>query len=129
MPNVGPFELLLLGLLAVIIFGPQKLPEIGRSIGKSMREFKDSVSGVTDVSSKRSGYAVTGVGSAATVASTSMNFSDVTGTWIQPAASCIPGQSSSAAIWVGLGGYTVGSNALEQTGTSADCNSSGKATY
>ncbi|HEY2218066.1 MAG TPA: twin-arginine translocase TatA/TatE family subunit [Gaiellaceae bacterium] len=49
MPNVGPFELLLLGLLAVIIFGPAKLPEIGRSIGKSMREFKDSVSGVTDV--------------------------------------------------------------------------------
>ena len=45
MPNIGPLELLLLGLLAVIIFGPQKLPEIGRSIGRSMREFKDSVSG------------------------------------------------------------------------------------
>ena len=49
MPNVGPFELLALALLAVVIFGPQKLPEIGRSIGRSMREFKDSVSGVTDV--------------------------------------------------------------------------------
>jgi sec-independent protein translocase protein TatA len=55
MPNVGPFELLLLGLLAVIIFGPQKLPEIGRSIGRSMREFKDSVSGVTDVKDAISG--------------------------------------------------------------------------
>lgn len=55
MPNVGPFELLLLGLLAVIIFGPQKLPEIGRSIGRSMREFKDSVSGVTDVKEAISG--------------------------------------------------------------------------
>jgi sec-independent protein translocase protein TatA len=55
MPNVGPFELLLLGLLAVIIFGPQKLPEIGRSIGRSMREFKDSVSGVTDVTEAISG--------------------------------------------------------------------------
>jgi sec-independent protein translocase protein TatA len=55
MPNVGPFELLLLGLLAVIIFGPAKLPEIGRSIGKSMREFKDSVSGVTDVKEAISG--------------------------------------------------------------------------
>jgi sec-independent protein translocase protein TatA len=54
-PNVGPFELLLLGLLAVIIFGPQKLPEIGRSIGRSMREFKDSVSGVTDVKDAISG--------------------------------------------------------------------------
>src|SRR5438067_11657798 len=49
MPNIGPLEILLLGLLAVIIFGPNKLPEIGRSIGRSMREFKDSVSGVTDV--------------------------------------------------------------------------------
>jgi sec-independent protein translocase protein TatA len=55
MPNIGPFELLLLGLLAVIIFGPQKLPEIGRSIGKSMREFKDSVSGVADVKDAISG--------------------------------------------------------------------------
>ena len=55
MPNIGPLELLLLGLLAVIIFGPQKLPEIGRSIGKSMREFKDSVSGVTDVKDAISG--------------------------------------------------------------------------
>ena len=82
-----------------------------------------------DVSSNWSGYAVTGVGSTATVASTSMSFSDVTGTWTQPAATCTPGQSTSAAIWVGLGGYTVGSNSLEQTGTSADCNSSGKATY
>ena len=82
-----------------------------------------------DVSSNWSGYAVTGVGSTATVASTSMTFSDVTGTWTQPAAACTPGQSTSAAIWVGLGGYTVGSNALEQVGTSADCSSSGKATY
>src|SRR5262249_54810588 len=82
-----------------------------------------------DVSSNWSGYAVTGVGSTATVASTSMSFMDVTGTWTQPAATCTPGQSTSAAIWVGLGGYTVGSNALEQTGTSADCNSAGKATY
>jgi len=54
-PNVGPFELLLLGLLAVIIFGPAKLPEIGRSIGRSMREFKDSVGGATDVKEAISG--------------------------------------------------------------------------
>jgi sec-independent protein translocase protein TatA len=55
MPNIGPIELLLLGLLAVVIFGPQKLPEIGRSIGRSMREFKDSVSGVADVKEAISG--------------------------------------------------------------------------
>ena len=82
-----------------------------------------------DVSSNWSGYAVTGVGSTATVASTAMNFTNVTGTWTQPAATCTPGQSTSAAMWVGLGGYTVGSNALEQAGTAADCSSAGKATY
>src|SRR5207248_4132992 len=70
-----------------------------------------------------------GVGSTATVASTSMSFTDVTATWTQPTAACTPGQSASAAIWVGLGGYTVGSNALEQAGTAADCSSSGKAKY
>jgi hypothetical protein len=82
-----------------------------------------------DVSSNWSGYAITGVGSTANVASTSMSCTDVTGTWVQPTATCTPGQSTSAAIWVGLGGYTVGSNSLEQTGTSADCSATGKATY
>jgi TatA/E family protein of Tat protein translocase len=45
MANIGPMELLLLGLLAVLIFGPAKLPEIGRGIGKATREFKESISG------------------------------------------------------------------------------------
>jgi len=82
-----------------------------------------------DVSSNWSGYAVTGNGSTATSASGAMSFTDVTGTWTQPAATCTPGQSTSAAIWVGLGGYTVGSNYLEQAGTAADCDASGRATY
>jgi hypothetical protein len=83
----------------------------------------------TEVSSNWSGYAVTGVGSTTTTAVPSMSFTDVTGTWTQPAATCTPGQSTSAAIWVGLGGYTAGSRSLEQTGTSADCDQNGKATY
>jgi sec-independent protein translocase protein TatA len=45
MPNVGPFELLFLGLLLVLLFGPSKLPEIGRSIGRTTREFKDTIAG------------------------------------------------------------------------------------
>src|SRR4029079_10139647 len=45
MGSIGPMELLLLGLLAVVIFGPAKLPEIGRSIGRATREFKESISG------------------------------------------------------------------------------------
>jgi sec-independent protein translocase protein TatA len=47
MPNVGPWEIILLLLLALLLFGAKRLPEIGRSMGQGMREFKDSVSGAT----------------------------------------------------------------------------------
>ncbi|MBD0330427.1 MAG: twin-arginine translocase TatA/TatE family subunit [Thermoleophilia bacterium] len=39
------WEILLVLLLALLIFGPKKLPEMGRSLGRGMREFKDSISG------------------------------------------------------------------------------------
>ena len=45
MPNVGPMELLLLGVLAVLLFGPAKIPEMARSLGRATREFKDSIAG------------------------------------------------------------------------------------
>ena len=41
---IGMPELLLLGLVVLVIFGPKRLPEMGRSLGKGMREFKDSIS-------------------------------------------------------------------------------------
>ena len=46
MPNVGPMELVLVLAVALIVLGPKKLPEVGRSLGKGMREFKDGVSGM-----------------------------------------------------------------------------------
>jgi len=42
---IGVPELLLLGLVALLVFGPKRLPEMGRSLGRGMREFKDSVTG------------------------------------------------------------------------------------
>ena len=42
---IGFPEILLLGLLALVLFGPKRLPEMGRGLGKGMREFKDSISG------------------------------------------------------------------------------------
>jgi sec-independent protein translocase protein TatA len=42
---IGFPELLLLGLVALVLFGPKRLPEMGRGLGKGLREFKDSVSG------------------------------------------------------------------------------------
>jgi hypothetical protein len=48
-------------------------------------------------------------------------FSDVTGTWVQPKATCTAGRNDAAAFWVGLGGNDTASPALEQLGTSVSC--------
>jgi sec-independent protein translocase protein TatA len=44
--NVGPMELIIVLVIALIVLGPKRLPEVGRSVGKGMREFKDSLNGV-----------------------------------------------------------------------------------
>ena len=48
MPNVGPMELIIVLVVALLIIGPKKLPEVGRSVGRSIREFKGSVGGGDD---------------------------------------------------------------------------------
>lgn len=81
-----------------------------------------------DVSSNWAGFVAVGPGSTATTANPSMTYSDVTGQWIEPKASCAAAPTS-VAIWVGLGGYSVNSQELEQVGTSADCRANGTAAY
>lgn len=44
MPNIGFGEILLILLLALIIFGPRRLPEMGKTIGRSLREFRRATS-------------------------------------------------------------------------------------
>jgi len=43
--GIGVTELVILLVALLVIFGPKRLPEMGRSLGKGMREFKDSISG------------------------------------------------------------------------------------
>ena len=46
--GIGIWEILILLLVVLLVFGPKRLPEMGRSLGKGMREFKDSISGKDD---------------------------------------------------------------------------------
>ena len=47
MVNVGPMELIIVLVIALLVLGPKRLPEAGRAVGKGMREFKESLSGIT----------------------------------------------------------------------------------
>jgi len=50
--QVGPMEIVLVLVIALLVLGPKRLPEAGRSIGKGIREFKDSISGIGDEQQK-----------------------------------------------------------------------------
>jgi sec-independent protein translocase protein TatA len=43
--NIGPMELIIVLIIALIVIGPKKLPDFGRSLGRGMREFKESITG------------------------------------------------------------------------------------
>ena len=45
MPNVGPMELIVVAIIALVVFGPKRLPELGRSLGSGIRGFRASISG------------------------------------------------------------------------------------
>jgi sec-independent protein translocase protein TatA len=47
-PNIGPTELIIVLVIVLLIFGPKRLPGLGKQLGTGMREFKDSISGKGD---------------------------------------------------------------------------------
>jgi hypothetical protein len=55
-----------------------------------------------------------------------VHFHKVVGAWTQPSLACTRGRSTYSAFWVGIGGYSETSQALEQIGTEADCHASGR---
>ena len=46
--NIGPVELILILIVALIVFGPRKLPELGAGLGKALREFQQMSQGLTE---------------------------------------------------------------------------------
>jgi hypothetical protein len=90
--------------------------------------------GVPQQSSNWAGYAVSDTNTISTgttdpAVSQPLQFTSVTATWKLPAVTCTPGDQAFSAFWVGLGGYATDAQALEQTGTDADCTSAGKPSY
>jgi len=49
----GPLEIVVILVVALLVLGPQRLPEVARSVGKGMREFKDSLQGIGDYDDDR----------------------------------------------------------------------------
>lgn len=48
MPNLGVGEILVIAVFALLVFGPKRLPEVARSVGKALREFKKATTEFTD---------------------------------------------------------------------------------
>ena len=59
MPNIGPMELILVAIIALVVLGPKRLPDAGRSLGRGMREFKSAISGSHDDNDDRSALRAT----------------------------------------------------------------------
>jgi sec-independent protein translocase protein TatA len=51
--NIGPMELVVVLVIALVVLGPKKLPEVGKSLGKGMREFKESLSDISSSDDER----------------------------------------------------------------------------
>jgi sec-independent protein translocase protein TatA len=51
--NIGPLEIIVVLIIALVVFGPKRLPELGRSLGKGIREFRGSVGGERDDEDER----------------------------------------------------------------------------
>ena len=44
----GPMSIIIIGVVALLVFGPKKLPELGKAFGSSLREFKNATKGLVD---------------------------------------------------------------------------------
>jgi sec-independent protein translocase protein TatA len=57
MPNIGFPELMVILVVALIIFGPKSIPQIGKSIGNGIKEFKEALKGTKQTETDRNGNA------------------------------------------------------------------------
>jgi hypothetical protein len=132
----------LLAPLAVLICAPfavtatqSAAASSGRTVTSSAIEIESLGHAVAN-SSNWAGYAVTPLDATTPTTPTTPPtptippiFTSVSGSWVQPAISCTKSKATYAAFWVGLGGFSPTSQALEQIGTQATCTAAGKKKY
>jgi sec-independent protein translocase protein TatA len=53
LPNIGPTEIIVVLVIALLVFGPRRVPELGRSVGKGIREFRETLSSDTEAEPKK----------------------------------------------------------------------------
>jgi sec-independent protein translocase protein TatA len=58
MPDIGPTEIMIVAVLALVVLGPKRLPDAGRSFGRSLRGFKLAVGGGSDASKQQDAAAL-----------------------------------------------------------------------
>jgi Peptidase A4 family len=83
----------------------------------------------TVMSSNWAGYAIAAGSPAAPPARVTATFTSVTGTWKQPKVSCAEAPATYSGVWVGIGGFRRSADALEQIGTAAGCDKTGRPVY
>jgi hypothetical protein len=88
----------------------------------------------TDTSSNWAGYAISSPAAITPIptpptTTPPLAFTSVSGRWAQPTVTCTKGKATFSAFWVGIGGFSPTSQALEQIGTEANCTAAGKAKY
>lgn len=144
--NQGRARLIrMLAALAVLIcasFGATATQSAAASSGRTVTNNAielESLRHAIASSSNWAGYAVTPLDAttstipptppAPPAPTTPTSFTSVSGSWVQPKVSCTKSKATYAAFWVGLGGFSPTSQALEQIGTQATCTTAGKVKY
>src|SRR5207248_3442603 len=107
----------------------RRLLPVGLAAAASLLAAAGQAHADTATSSNWSGYAVSAAPTADGTDPVPLSFTSVSGTWVEPAASCTTGANTYAAFWVGLGGFSDTSQALEQIGTEVDCSASNTARH
>jgi hypothetical protein len=131
-----------LALLICASFGATATQSAAASSGRTVTNNAielESLGHAIASSSNWAGYAVTPLDATTSTTPTTppappapttpTSFTSVSGGWVQPKVSCTKSKATYAAFWVGLGGFSPTSQALEQIGTQATCNTAGKVKY